>query len=98
MEQVEKDAVKAVNKIKEWMHLCLVPSNNKHGIGLKKFVASELEFNTNLFGLKAKIDGVVLIENKENKESIAALEIKTGANKGQPEYKGQVFFYNLLMR
>ena len=80
------------------MHLCLVPSNNKHGIGLKKFVASELEFNTDMFGLKAKIDGVVLIENQDNKESMAALEIKTGANKNQLEYKGQVFFYNLLMR
>ena len=63
----------------------------------KKFVASEQEFNTDLFGIKAKIDGVLLVEDENGHQKMSAFEIKTGKNKNQQEYIGQVFFYSLLM-
>ena len=49
----------------------------------RKFVASEQEFNTDLFGIKAKIDGVVLVEDENGDQKMSALEIKTGKNKNQ---------------
>ena len=52
---------------------------------------------TDLFGIKAKIDGVVLVEDENGDQKMSALEIKTGKNKNQQEYIGQVFFYSLLM-
>ena len=48
-----------------------------------------------MFGIKAKIDCTIVVENEQNEELVTALEFKTGKNKTK-EYIGQVLLYCIL--
>jgi hypothetical protein len=76
----------------------MVLQGNKNQFGLKynNFIASEQEFNTHTYGIKGNIDGVISVKDKENRDFVTALEIKTGKHHSV-EHRGQVMIYSLLI-
>ena len=85
-----------INRITTWIAMVLKTEKNNHRIKLDKFVATEQEFNTSTYGIKAMIDATIFVKDRSNDQKLTALEIKTGKYK-HPSYRGQVILYSLLI-
>ena len=61
--------------------MVFMPNKNQHGIKYEKFLAAEQEFTTFTYGIRSKIDGTLVVKDKQGNSLPTALEIKTGKYK-----------------
>jgi hypothetical protein len=85
--EVEEDARRGVKNIAEWMDMVFKPNKNQFGLKFERFLAAEQEFTTFTYGIRSKIDGTLVMKDKNGISLPTALEIKTGKYKNMG-YRG----------
>ncbi len=86
-EELRQEARLAVEEILKW-----IPSAIRE-MKMKKVLAIEEDYSSERFGIRAKIDATIEVEEGK----VAALELKSGKYETN-EYRGQVLFYALLIQ
>lgn len=62
-QQVKNDVGWATQNITKWLEILTEPNKNPYNIKYKSCIANEQEFNTNMYGIKGKIDSTLIIED-----------------------------------
>jgi len=60
---VLSDLRTSAKNIEDWLADLTKPDKNSYGIIFDRAIASEQEFNSNVYGVKGKIDATIVLKN-----------------------------------